>query len=322
MAVMHAERRVSPRRQVLLVAAACCLFALGFCSAVAAWMVESAMRLPRKPVNQAVLLSSDAVRSGARWTNVSIQARDGSVLSAWYLQPASAVPGSGAVLLLHGQGDNREGMLGYASWLLTHGYSALLPDARGAGESGGTLATYGILEADDVDRWAAWLKTRTDGCIYGLGESMGAAQLLSSLAGSPSFCAVAAESPFADLREVLGDRIVERADAKLCCGRIAGAVLSRFAMAYMRIRYGFDTPAAAPIRAVARTRTPILLIHGGADEIIPVRHSRELQRANPGDVSLWIVPGSEHCDGFATDPAGFQSRVLGFFAEHRHVAGP
>ena len=93
-------------------------------------------------------------------------------------------------------------MYGYGTWLVENHYSVLIPDARGHGDSGG-LATYGIREADDIHHWVDWIETNEPArCMYGLGESMGAAQLLQSLPREPRFCAVVVESPFASFREV------------------------------------------------------------------------------------------------------------------------
>ena len=118
-----------------------------------------------------------AARHNAQLENVSVTASDGVTLQAWSLRPARE--NGDAVILLHGQSDNRAGMLGNADLLLRYGYSVLLPDARVHGISGGVLATYGIEEADDVKLWFRWLqKAESPRCIDGLGESMGAAQLL------------------------------------------------------------------------------------------------------------------------------------------------
>jgi hypothetical protein len=40
---------------------------------------------------------------------------------------------------------------------LAHGYIVLAPDSRAHGESGGDIATYGLLEWDDAHRWVSWL---------------------------------------------------------------------------------------------------------------------------------------------------------------------
>jgi len=70
---------------------------------------------------------------------VSAATPDGVGLRAWTLRP---LHGNGdAVILLHGLGDNRVGMTGYAQLLVAHGFTVLLPDARAHGVSGGALAT-------------------------------------------------------------------------------------------------------------------------------------------------------------------------------------
>ena len=147
-----------------------------------------------------------AARSNANLERVGIVARDGAILRTWSIVPRKE--NGSFVILLHGLSDNRMGMIGYADLLLSHGYGILMPDARAHGQSGGALATYGLIENDDIQRWTLWINVHQHpACIYGFGESMGAAQLLQALAVKPGFCAVAAESPFASFREISYDRV-------------------------------------------------------------------------------------------------------------------
>jgi hypothetical protein len=53
--------------------------------------------------------------------DVAIVARDGATLSAWSIRPQSG--SRNVVILLHGLGDNRLGMIGYAQLLLAHGFT-------------------------------------------------------------------------------------------------------------------------------------------------------------------------------------------------------
>jgi len=116
----------------------------------------------------------------AQLSNVQITTPDGVLLRAWFIRPAQA--NGSAVILLHGVGDNRLGVYGYGDWLMKNHYSVLLPDARAHGLSGGELATYGIREADDIHEWVNWLEeNHQPSCVFGFGESMGAAQLLQSV---------------------------------------------------------------------------------------------------------------------------------------------
>ncbi len=147
-----------------------------------------------------------AQRHNSQLREVEIPAFDGIALRAWEIRPSRE--NGKAVILFHGLSDNRMGMIGYAEMLTSHGFTVLLPDARAHGASGGELATYGLWEADDIHRWLDWLQQKEQSnCVFGLGESMGAAQLLQSLKDHYGFCAVVGESPFSDFREIAYDRV-------------------------------------------------------------------------------------------------------------------
>lgn len=245
---------------------------------------------------------------------VEIHARDGVALRGWMFTPA--LPNRGCVVVLHGIGGSRQYSLGFARLLLESRYSALLPDLRAHGESGGELITYGVLEADDVHRWVDWLIT-SGKCerVYGLGESLGAGILLQSLAVESRFRAVVAECPYASLEEVARDRVAALLPIPSTIGRQADIPLIESARLYVRMRYGIDLGQAAPKEAVRVTSTPILLIHGIHDAKTPVRHSREIAAQNPRIV-LWEVPHAGHTAAWGTEPTEFPRRVLGWFAAH------
>lgn len=126
-------------------------------------------------------------RQDSEVMNVAVRSQDGVNLRAWSIR--SRRNHGNVVILLHGLGDNRSGMTGYAELLLNHGFNVLMPDSRAHGTSGGALATFGLLEMDDIHRWLNWLEQNDNpACIFGLGESMGAALLLQSLRGESRFC--------------------------------------------------------------------------------------------------------------------------------------
>jgi predicted acyl esterase len=105
---------------------------------------------------------------------------------------------------------------------LSKGYAALLPDSRGEGESGGRFLTYGVKEGDDVRRWFGWLAAQKHPrCIFGMGESMGAAILLQSVREETRFCAVIAESSFASFRQIAYVRV------NICCACVIATLPPR-----------------------------------------------------------------------------------------------
>ncbi|HKF01037.1 MAG TPA: alpha/beta fold hydrolase [Candidatus Sulfotelmatobacter sp.] len=258
-----------------------------------------------------------AVRSSVRKLNanladLSITTPDGVPLSAWLIQPQYT--NGSAVIVLHGLGDNRLGMTGYAKLFLDHGFSVLLPDARGHGISGGSLVTYGLLERNDVHEWINVLQAQVHPqCIFGLGESMGAAELLQSLATHPDFCAVAAESPFSDFREIAYDRMGQAFHTGPWLGRTLLRPVVEVAFLRVRWKYGLDMQMVSPEQSIADSKIPVLLIHGQVDSNIPVRHSRMIHTQDPHTV-LWEVPNAGHCGALSVAPKEFEEKMLDWFS--------
>jgi len=212
-------------------------------------------------------------------------------------------------------------MIGAAQLLLRHGYSVLLPDARAHGSSDGAVATYGLREADDIRRWFDWLQqTQGPHCVDGLGDSMGAAQLLESLSDEPKFCAVVAESPFANFREASYDRKGQEVGAGPWAGRTLLRPAVEMGILYARLKYGVDLSRAAPDAAVKASQVPVLLIHGRMDNNLPPRHSELIVGRNHShnpQVVLWEPRDAGHCGASGAEPAEYARRVIGWFDAHQ-----
>ncbi len=236
--------------------------------------------------------------------DVAISADDHARLRAWWMRPRTA--NGNCVIVLHGIGDSRVGSGGFAPLFLNEGYSVLLPDSRAHGVSEGRFVTYGLLEKYDAIAWADWM--RAAGCrkVYGLGESLGASVLIQAAAVRPAFAAIVAECPFADLRET--------AEYRVGFGPL-GKIVVADGMLYARIAYGLNFSDVSPLRSIAATSTPILLIHGQNDTRTPPENSVRLAAANRAN-PLWLVPNAGHTGASAAAPEEFRRRVLAWFAEH------
>ena len=261
------------------------------------------------------LIAATEAKNKTRVEDVNIRALDNATLRGWYARPAR--DNGNVVVLLHGVADNREGVAGYAQIFLSHGYRVLLPDSRAHGESGGALATYGLLEADDIHRWVTWLYAHdAPHCVFGLGESMGAALLLQSLAAEPRFCAVVAESSFSTFRSEAYDRTGFFIGLGPWFGRSLGRLPIEVALLYTWLRYHLDFTHANPQDAVASSRVPVLLIHGMNDRNILPSHSQQLATVGANHAELWLVPHADHTGAWSTAPEQFETRVLEWFRTH------
>jgi uncharacterized protein len=296
---------------VLGYAAVCCIAGV--------FLAHATLHPGRRPLTAADEFRAHEMsnRHDAQIENAALSATDGALLQAWLIRPQR---GNGdAVILLHGLSDNRTGMIGYAELLLNHGFTVLLPDARAHGASSGALATYGLLESDDISRWYKWLDFHEHpNCVFGFGESMGAAQLLAALSTEPDFCAVAAESSFSIFREIAYDRVGQFFHTGTWLGRTLLYPIVEAAFAYARWHDHVDLAGISPLNAASSSRVPIFLIHGRQDSNIPVRHSRAIAAQNASLV-LWEVPNADHCGAISAAPEQFENKLIAWFQRHTRV---
>jgi uncharacterized protein len=287
---------------------------VAFCTILAIFLGELAFRPQRMPLRERQSARAIAARFGADLQDVSISARDGVQLRGWFAHPAKA--NGEAVILLHGVGDNREGMMGFAELFLSNGFAVLLPDSRAQAESGGEFPTYGLKESGDVQRWFNWLVMQQHTkCIFAMGESMGAAIVLQAARTTP-FCAVVAESSFASFRQIAYVRVGQFFHTGEWLGRIVLRPAVETAFLYGRLTRGVNLADASPERSVVGGQMPILLIHGLADDNIPPQQSERIRAHNPAEIVLWEVPNAGHCGAVNAAGREFDTRVLGWFTSH------
>jgi len=285
-------------------------------------MVQLTLHPWRLPLPPKARIAAMYAPYGAYLQPVVIQAADGVELHAWYSVPEHQ--NGKSVILLHGIGDNRGGVAGYGQAFLRQGYRILLPDSRAHGESGGSVATYGLREGGDIHRWVDWLYGKGATCVDGFGESMGAALVVESLRSESRFCAIVAESAFSDFRSVAYDREgyfvgAGRFGLERIVGRTVGLLPAELGLLYARWRYGIDLHRANPVDAVRSSKVPVLLIHGEDDINILPWHASALARADPAYANLWLVPGAGHCGAVGVAPDEFWSRVFNFLARHNRA---
>jgi uncharacterized protein len=85
------------------------------CSILAIFPGELAFRPQRVRVNERQSAEATAARFGAALRDVAVTISDGAHLQGWFARPADA--NGDTVILLHGIGDNRQGMMGFAELL-------------------------------------------------------------------------------------------------------------------------------------------------------------------------------------------------------------
>ena len=171
---------------------------------------------------------------------------------------------------------------------LSRGHNLLLIDSRAHGKSGGKVITFGILERYDVVAWADYIAKRyPKNKIILTGISMGAASVLmaSSLPLPKNVVGVVADCPYSAPCEII--RKVTR-DMHL-------PVFLAYPILRLggRLFGGFDIEESSPVEAVKKSDLPILLIHGEADDFVPLYMSKKIKEAGKG-IRLEAFPEAKH----------------------------
>ncbi|QEM68830.1 alpha/beta hydrolase [Geobacter sp. FeAm09] len=250
-------------------------------------------------------------RHGLAYEQVTFQSRDGTRLSGWFI-PAMGTP-RGTVIHFHGNAQNMTAHFGFVSWLPARGFNLFIFDYRGYGASDGTPDRRGVYEDSLVA--LDYLATRPGldhNRILVLGQSLGGANAIAAVASRPhgNIRAVAVDSAFASYRGIVRDKIA------------AIPLLSLVRTPLARLLIGDD---ASPDGAVANIApTPLLIIHGTGDRVVPYSHGQRLFAVAREPKQFWSVEGGEHTDAFADPGSPYRQRLVAFFNETldgRIVAG-
>jgi len=254
-------------------------------------------------------------REGFR--EATIQAVDGLIL--W----AALVPGQKGchrwAVCVHGYHDTYESMGIIAKHYNDLGWHVLLPDQRGHGQSEGDYVGWGYDERLDLLGWCNYIVRRDpEAEILLHGVSMGAASVLMATGGALPRQVKAAVSDCAytcieaEARHVLS-RFQEALPTRIPLP--AGLLFAALRKTALR-RAGFDLRDAAPIQAVARSKTPTFFIHGVEDDFVPAAMMGKLYQAAKCPKSFLWMPGAGHAESVGTDQGLYWTAVFTFLGDY------
>ena len=202
---------------------------------------------------------------------VAFDTSDGLRLGAWFL-PGVGPPPHLTILVFNGNAGNRAYRVPLAASLRGHGLHVLLTDYRGYGGNPGVPSEPGL--AADARAALGYLLTRPDvdpsRLVY-FGESLGSAVAI-RLAVEHKPAALILRSPFTSLADV-GRRHYPLLPVRLL-------LQDRF----------------ASIDIAHRIQSPVLVIAGSRDAVVPIELTRRLYAAILAPKTLVELPGADHND--------------------------
>jgi pimeloyl-ACP methyl ester carboxylesterase len=238
--------------------------------------------------------------------NVEFASASGAAIHGWFVPGHS---GRGALVLMHGVHADRTTLVTRARFLSRAGYSVLLFDFQGHGESPGKYITFGSLESRDAAAAVDFLQHKLPGEKIGvIGISMGAAAAL--LADPPlPVRAMVLESCYPTIYQATEDRMAIRLG---WLGRLATPLLT----SQLKPRLGLALDDLAPLERARKISVPKFFLAGTADRNTTIAEARELFAAAAEPKSAWWLEGAGHVDLHAFAGPEYEQRVLAFLASN------
>lgn len=214
---------------------------------------------------------------------IELKTSDGETVVAWYVPPHGEQP---VLLYFHGNGGALNLRGDRFSWLTAEGYGLVALSYRGYGGSSGSPTEAGLIRDAHAayDYAAARYPARR---LVAFGESLGTAVAV----------ALAAERP-------VGGLIL---DAPFTSAADVGAAVYPFAP----VRWLMKDPFRSDLR-IGRVHAPLLVLHGVADRIVPIRFGERLFALANEPKRFVRFPDGNHVD---LDDHGAADAVKPFLAE-------
>ena len=213
---------------------------------------------------------------------VQLNPADGERVIAWHVPPRDDRP---VILYFHGNGGSLRLRVDRFQRIAAAGVGLVALSYRGYGGSSGTPTEQGLIE--DARAAYAYAAERYPGRIALWGKSLGTGVAI----------ALAAEKPVT--------RII--LDAPYTSTVDVAAAIYWFLPVRLLMKDQFRSD-----ERIKSVKVPVLILHGEADNVIPIRYGERLLAMIPGEKRLVRFPGGHHGD---LDGLGAANEALAFLRE-------
>lgn len=259
------------------------------------------------PPNNKTTFDRDQIGIGE---NVTFKSADNLQLKGWFFKGI----GKKVIFFVPGFGENRAnlsyGAPEIAKYFLSKGYSVLLFDLRGNGESEFTRPSFGQYEKNDVAGAYQYLKSQgyEDKNIGIVSDSLGAISTIMAARSINTVGAIVLDSPATQIKTIVEDIMYRE--------KHVPKFLHPGIFLYAKLLFHIDVASVRPIDQMSYLKnTPLLFLHGADDTLIIPQNTLDLaSKAN--DATRVVFPGAKHTESFKTNPELYKQLIGDFFEKN------
>ena len=227
---------------------------------------------------------------------VEVKAKDGITLrGTQYIKDESS---NKWAIILHGYRSTPNSIISIGMHFSKEGYNVLIPSMRACSESDGEYIGMGWLDKEDLQCWINLIiKQNEDAEIILHGSSMGAATVLMASGKDlpTNVKAIVADSGYTSVWDIFAS------EAKARFNLPTFPILNMFEIV-ANVRANYDIKEASALEQVKNNKTPILFIHGDADDFVPEYMCEELYEAANCKKDKLIIHDAGHTDSKYKEP--------------------
>lgn len=226
---------------------------------------------------------SIAIAKKYGYQEVSYTTDDGLKLMAWYKKAKKGKP---TIVYFHGNAGNITYILPIANYFITQGFGILLVEYRGYGGNPGHPSEQGLYQdGHSAIKFLLNQSVSTSNLVI-YGQSLGSGVAV-EMARDYQSCALILQSPFTSMYDV---------------------VHWHYPWIFFNPWDGYDS-----INKIGKINTPVLILNGKKDDVVPYQQGQTLFKAVRGQKKLVIYPDKGHNDLWQPD---FYKQVELFIEHH------
>lgn len=214
----------------------------------------------------------------------TLKLKSNKEIECWYIQNLNS---KGTVILFHGYGAEKSSLIERSDEFQKLGFSTMLVDFMGSGNSEGNQTTIGFKEAEEVKTCFDYISSLGEKNIYLFGSSMGAVSIMKSINDyqiKPK--GIIIECPFGSMYETV-------------CARFKKMNAPSFPMAgilvfWGGIQNGFWGFGHNPSEYAKSIDCPVLLLYGEKDKSVSRKEIDEIYTNLKGIKELKIYKNTGH----------------------------
>ena len=235
---------------------------------------------------------------------VEVKAKDGITLrGTQYIKDESS---NKWAIILHGYRSTPNSIISIGMHFSKEGYNVLIPSMRACSESDGEYIGMGWLDKEDLQCWINLIiKQNENAEIILHGSSMGAATVLMASGKDlpTNVKAIVADSGYTSVWDIFAS------EAKARFNLPTFPILNMFEIV-ANVRANYDIKEASALEQVKNNKTPILFIHGDADDFVPEYMCEELYEAANCKKDKLIIHDAGHTDSKYKEPETYYNKIF------------